>query len=72
MTARSNDKISIRRRFRSVNPANADMIAGHGDKDKSPQKRYVTISDHDLLDATDRMKCAGRGVENGGLPSNNK
>ena len=38
-----------------VHPAIADMIVGHGDKKKSLQSLYLSISDQDLLDAIDRM-----------------
>ncbi len=55
-----------------VHPAIADMILGHGDKKKSLQSLYLTISDQDLLDATDRMKFDGEGAGNGGLFSNNR
>jgi hypothetical protein len=39
-----------------VHPAIADRILGHGDKKKSRQSLYLTISGQDLLDAVDRMK----------------
>ncbi len=50
-----------------VHPAIADAILGHGDKKKSLQSLYLTISDQDLLDAIDRMKFNGEESENGGL-----
>ncbi len=53
-----------------VHPAIADMIVGHGDKKKSLQSLYLTISDQDLLDAIDRMKFNGNGEENGGVFGN--
>jgi integrase len=50
-----------------VHPAIADMIVGHGDKKKSLQSLYLTISDQDLLDAIDRMKFDGEEGSNNGL-----
>jgi len=49
-----------------VHPAIADAVLGHGDKKKSLQSLYLTISDQDLLDAIDRMKFNGEESENGG------
>jgi len=42
-----------------VHPVIADMIVGHGDKKKSLQSLYLTISHQDFLDAIDRMKFNG-------------
>ncbi len=53
-----------------VHPAVADMIVGHGDKKKSLQSLYLTISDQDLVDAVDKMRFDGEAEENGGLFSN--
>jgi hypothetical protein len=53
-----------------VHPAIADAILGHGDKKKSLQSVYLTISDQDLPDAIDRMKFNGEESENGGLFNN--
>jgi integrase len=53
-----------------VHPAIADAILGHGDKKKSLESLYLTISDQDLLDAIDRMKFNGEESENGGLFGN--
>jgi hypothetical protein len=39
-----------------VYPYIADAILGHGDKKKSLQALYLTISDEDLLAAIDMMK----------------
>ncbi len=39
-----------------VYPYIADAILGHGDKKKSLQALYLTISDEDLLAAIDTMK----------------
>ncbi len=39
-----------------VHPAIADAILGHGDKKKSLQSLYMTISDDDLVRAIDMMK----------------
>ena len=39
-----------------VHPALADAILGHGDKKKSLQSLYMTISDDDLIRAIDMMK----------------
>jgi len=39
-----------------VHPAIADMITGHGNKKKSLQSLYLTISDADLIAAIDRMR----------------
>jgi hypothetical protein len=39
-----------------VHPAIADAILGHGDKKKSLQSLYMTISDHDLVRAIDMMR----------------
>lgn len=50
-----------------VHPAIADAILGHGDKKKSLQSLYLTISDQDLLDAVDKMRFDGEEAENGGL-----
>lgn len=55
-----------------VHPAVADMILGHGDKKKSLESLYLTISDQDLRDAIDRMRFNGEGGENGGLFRNNR
>jgi len=43
-----------------VHPAIADAILGHGDKKKSLQRLYLTISDDDLLD-----ECLERGLGDG-------
>jgi hypothetical protein len=48
-------------------PAIADAILGHGDKKKSLQSLYLTISDQDLLNAIDRMKFNGEERGNIGL-----
>jgi hypothetical protein len=53
-----------------VHPAIADMILGHGDKKKSLQSPYLTISDGDPVDAIDRMafdngETGGRATERG-------
>ncbi len=50
-----------------VHPAVADMILGHGDKKKSLQSLYLTISDQDLLDAVDKMRFDGEESGNGGV-----
>jgi hypothetical protein len=50
-----------------VHPAVADAILGHGDKKKSLQSLYLTISDQDLIDAIDRMEFNGEAGENGGV-----
>ena len=39
-----------------VHPAIADAILGHGDKKKSLQRLYLTISDNDLLREIDKMR----------------
>ena len=39
-----------------VHPAIADTILGHGDKKKSLQSLYMTISDDDLIRAIDTMR----------------
>jgi len=39
-----------------VHPAVADAILGHGDKQKSLQSLYLTISDDDLVRAIDMMR----------------
>jgi len=39
-----------------VHPAIADAILGHGDKKKSLQSLYMTISDDDLVRAIDMMR----------------
>lgn len=39
-----------------VHPAIADAILGHGDKKKSLQSLYMTISDDDLIRAIDMMR----------------
>jgi hypothetical protein len=44
-------------------PAIADAILGHGDKKKSLQSLYLTISDQDLPDAIDRMRSDKRETE---------
>lgn len=46
---------------KSTLPSNNPM---GGDKKKSLQSLYLTTSDHDLLDAIDRMKFNGEGGEN--------
>lgn len=55
-----------------VHPVIADMIVGHGDRKKDVKALYLTISDQDLFDAIDRMKCNGEELENGGLFSNGR
>jgi hypothetical protein len=40
-----------------VHRATADAILGHGKKKKDVKSLYISISDADLLDAIDRMKC---------------
>jgi integrase len=55
-----------------VHPAIADMILGHGDKKKSLQSLYLTISDQDLVDAVDRMRFNEEGGENGEVFCNNR
>jgi hypothetical protein len=39
-----------------VHPHIADAILGHGDKKKSLQNLYLTLSDKDLIRAIDMMK----------------
>jgi hypothetical protein len=39
-----------------VHPAIADSILGHGHKKKSLQSLYMTISDVDLIRASDMMR----------------
>ncbi len=39
-----------------VHPLIADAIVGHGDRKKTVQSLYLSISDADLLNAIDRMK----------------
>ena len=39
-----------------VHPLIADAIVGHGDRKKTVQSLYLSISDADLLGAIDRMK----------------
>lgn len=39
-----------------VDPHIADAILGHGDKKKSLQSLYLTLSDEDLIKAIDMMK----------------
>jgi integrase len=55
-----------------VHPAIADMILGHGDKKKSLQSLYLTISDQDLVDAIGRMKFNGEEGGNGEVFGMNK
>lgn len=40
-----------------VHPTIADAILGHGDRKKSLQSLYMTISDEDLIRAIDMMRC---------------
>ncbi len=39
-----------------VHPLIADAIVGHGDRKKTVQRLYLSISEADLLNAIDRMK----------------
>ncbi|MEW6110832.1 MAG: hypothetical protein AB1664_01775 [Thermodesulfobacteriota bacterium] len=39
-----------------IHPLIADAIVGHGDRKKTVQSLYLSISDADLLYAIDRMK----------------
>jgi hypothetical protein len=39
-----------------VHPLIADAIVGHGDRKKTVQSLYLSISDADLLSAIDRMR----------------
>lgn len=55
-----------------VHPAIADMIVARGDKRKSLQILYLTISDQCLVDAIDRMRFDGEEPGNGGVFGNNR
>ncbi|MDQ7781940.1 MAG: hypothetical protein RDU20_03610 [Desulfomonilaceae bacterium] len=55
-----------------VYPHIADAILGHGDKKKSFQSLYLTLSDDDLIEAIDMMEIhigkAGVRVKKGTSP----
>jgi hypothetical protein len=50
-----------------VHPAIVGMILGHGDKKKSLQNLYLTISDQDLINAINRMTFNGAESDHGGI-----